>query len=351
MEESKTEQRQYTEAVVQALIEAAAGDTLTADATAAAEVASGFWGRAFAVATCTPPVVPAWILSSIGRELVRAGESLWLVEVDAGELSLLPVAAHQVEGGSSPSQWSYRVQVNSPSNSQRSESVSGTQVVHCMYSRRREQPWIGISPLTWAADTAQAMGRSESRMKEEAGTPTGYVLPTPQQTGGTIDEQGALFDPLAPLRQRISRLAGKMLLVESMQSGWSEGRAAAPQAEWSPRRLGANPPEGLLVMRRLMQDALLAACGVPPGLASADQAASQASREAWRQFLHGTIQPVATLVEAELRDKLNRPELTLTFDRLFASDLQGRARAFQSMVGGGMEVGRAAALSGLMEVD
>ena len=34
---------------------------------------------------------------------------------------------------------------------------------------------------------------------------------------------------------------------------------------------------------------------------------------------------------------------------MFASDLSGRARAFQSMVGGGMDVQKAAALAGLME--
>ena len=42
-------------------------------------------------------------------------------------------------------------------------------------------------------------------------------------------------------------------------------------------------------------------------------------------------------------------DVTLGFDRLMASDLSGRARAFQSMVGGGMDPGKAAGLAGLME--
>ena len=42
-------------------------------------------------------------------------------------------------------------------------------------------------------------------------------------------------------------------------------------------------------------------------------------------------------------------DLALNFDALFAADLSGRARAFQSMVGGGMDVAKAAALSGLTE--
>ena len=75
-----------------------------------------------------------------------------------------------------------------------------------------------------------------------------------------------------------------------------------------------------------------------------------ARREAWRQFLHGTVQPLADIFAEEFRGKLH-PAIRLTFEDLFASDLQGRARAFQSLVGGGMELERAAAASGLLTPD
>ena len=58
--------------------------------------------------------------------------------------------------------------------------------------------------------------------------------------------------------------------------------------------------------------------------------------------------PVSLSVSAELSEKLDTP-IRLSFDRMFASDLSGRARAFQSMVGGGMPVEKAAALAGLMD--
>ena len=54
-------------------------------------------------------------------------------------------------------------------------------------------------------------------------------------------------------------------------------------------------------------------------------------------------------VEAELREKLHAPDLVLVWDELRASDLAGRGRAFQSMIGGGMDVAKAAALAGLTE--
>ena len=65
--------------------------------------------------------------------------------------------------------------------------------------------------------------------------------------------------------------------------------------------------------------------------------------------LHGAVQPLAELLSVELSAKLDAPGLRLSFDRLFASDLSGRARAFQSMVNGGLDVAKAAALAGLME--
>ena len=60
---------------------------------------------------------------------------------------------------------------------------------------------------------------------------------------------------------------------------------------------------------------------------------------------------MARVVASELAVKLDIPGLSFDFSALFASDLSGRARAFQSMVGGGMDVGKAAALAGLMVDD
>ena len=63
------------------------------------------------------------------------------------------------------------------------------------------------------------------------------------------------------------------------------------------------------------------------------------------------MQPLSLLVAAELAEKLDVPDLALSFDKLFASDLSGRARAFGSLVKGGMDVEKAASLAGLMIED
>ena len=56
------------------------------------------------------------------------------------------------------------------------------------------------------------------------------------------------------------------------------------------------------------------------------------------------LRPVALAVGHQIGARFDLDDFTLTFDRLFASDLSGRARAFQSMVKGGLPLEKAAAL-------
>ena len=90
------------------------------------------------------------------------------------------------------------------------------------------------------------------------------------------------------------------------------------------------------------------ACGFNSALWGGSQAAG--TREAWRLALFGVLSPLGRLVEAELKDKLD-DEVSLSWQELRASDLSGRARAFQSMVGGGMDISKAISVAGLMVED
>ena len=70
-------------------------------------------------------------------------------------------------------------------------------------------------------------------------------------------------------------------------------------------------------------------------------------REAFRRrFLTTAAQPVADLVAEELTAKLAVP-VRFGFEGLYAHDLAGRAAAFQKLVGGGMALEKALAISGL----
>ena len=151
---------------------------------------------------------------------------------------------------------------------------------------------------------------------------------------------------VSDLRRDIGSLGGKVALVETLAAGWGDGRIAAPRGDYQPQRLGANPPASLATLRTDAARAVLSACGVPVELVTPGDGTS--AREGLRRFLHLTVQPLAAIVASELRVKLDTPTLSLSFDKLFASDLSGRARAFQSMVGGGMSLDQAAALAGLL---
>ena len=163
--------------------------------------------------------------------------------------------------------------------------------------------------------------------------------------GDEVDADGNEVDPLSDLRKDIASLRGRTVLTETVASGWGEGSMAAPMADWRPQRIGANPPMSLATLRTDSAQAILSAAGVSADLFVAGDAAGQ--RESWRRFLHGSVQPLGDLLAAELAVKLDTPGLRLTFDRLMASDLSGRARAFGSLVQGGMDKDRAARLAGL----
>lgn len=70
-------------------------------------------------------------------------------------------------------------------------------------------------------------------------------------------------------------------------------------------------------------------------------------RESFRVFLHSTIQPLARLILPELQAKLDELDLALSFERMMAGDITGRARALGQMVKAGIELSEARRLAGL----
>ena len=347
---SETRAADYTDAVVRSII-AAVGGSVAGDPAAlgALEIAAGLWGRAFASAVVKPQNIrtaglTAPVLSMIGRQLCRSGEAVLAIDVDGDRLSLLPCATWDITGGPRESRWVYRVDLAGASEWE-TKTVPGPGVIHCRYAVSPGQPWRGLGPLQWAASTGSLAANLEQRLGEEAGASVGAVMPLPED-GGTEDENGN--DSLSNLRADLKAGKGRLLTVETTAGGWAEGKSAAPVQDWKQRRFGADPPETLEVLRSSAGLTVLAACGVPPSLAALP-ADGSGQRESWRRFLHGTVAPVAEIAAVELRAKLEVPDLALGFDGLFASDLMGRARAFQSMVKAGLETDRAAALAGLME--
>ena len=341
-----TEHRQasYADSVVEALLSRASGTHADVAATAAVEAAAGALSRAFASAEITPRTpatngITPDVLAQIGRALIVPGEIVLILAVRQGRVHLLPAASFDVTGAADSSTWRYRCDLAGPSGSV-TVSRPAEGVIHCRYSTDSARPWVGVGPLDRARLSGRLSAELEAALGDEASGTRGHLLPIP------TDGQD---DTVTDLRRDIGSLHGKTALVETTAAAWGDGRPMAPRGDYEPKRIGANPPASLATLRSDAARAVLSACGVPVELVTPGDGTGQ--REAWRRLLYGTVQPLAACVAAELAVKLDAPTLTLSFDRLFASDLSGRARAFQSLVGGGMPLDRAAALAGLLTED
>ena len=342
----KRETLPFTDAVIKAIVNQAEGTTPGDPAQVwALECAANLYARAFAAAKITGERTEALsptFMALTARDLIRRGDSLHLIEIKRGALSLLPAGSWDVRGSHDEDAWFYRLDLFGPSGNITRFVPSG-QVLHFRYAYDPARPWRGVGPLGWAADTGALTGNLEKRLSQEAGGAVAHVVPIPQDGGSGEDD-----DPLKMLKADIAAAKGRTILTETTSAGMGEGRASAPISDWKPQRLGANPPD---VLRGLRSDAgmtVLSACGVPVSLATDADGTSQ--RESWRRFIMGAVEPLLELVVEELERKL---ETDIDFDLsgLWAHDLQGRAAAFQKMIAGGMEIERAVAASGLMVGD
>ena len=268
---------------------------------------------------------------------VGTRESLFEIDVVGGRAVLIPASSWTVYGrGGDRDTWEYEANFPGPTMTL-TKKLTADRVIHCQYAFDPGTPWRGVGPLQKSNTTVSLMARLEKRLSEEVNQPVGAALPVP-----SVKASGNL-------QSDIRKLKGNLTLVDSASGGWQGGSTNAPSADWQPRRLGANPPPVLDDMRINIARTILAAAGVPVSMLGNSD--GTLARESFRQFLHATIAPVGEIVAVALGRGLDTEGLTFNWDRLFASDLSGRARAFQSLVNAGMEVEKAAALAGLMNND
>ena len=335
------ESQPFTDAIVEAVVEAAGGTT-PADPTAIAalEAAAGLYARCLATAEVEDPTgsVTPKVRALIGRDLIRRGESVHMIEVESGRVVLIPVGSWDVRGPWREPSWWYRVDTFGPSGNS-THFIPSASVIHARYATDPARPWLGVSPLGWARATGTLAANLEQKLGEETGAKVAHLLPVPQDGGDGSDS-----DPLKSLKKDIALAKGGTVMVETTSAGWGEGRMSAPQRDWVPARLGANPPDALPKLRSDVFEAVLGACGVPVSLFTDADGTSQ--RESFRRFLTTAMMPVGDLISAELSEKLESP-IRFRFEKLYAHDLAGRAQAFAKLVGGGLDVDRALALAGL----
>lgn len=320
----EAERRNYTDLVSQALVDAAA-DATASGYVSALETAAGALSRAFASATVDgrgAAMFDPWAMAQIGRSLVEDGEAVWY---RAGQRLIRAETYAQPD----EARRTYQIAVRGVE-----VMVEARRVFHVRWNVDVAS-LRGVGPLNTARTLRSMLSKLEGSLDREQNAIVGYILPVP------ADGDSAAVDAL---KTDIASLDGRLAVAETLQGGWGDGRVGSPRREYEPQRLGPNVPEGNVRLYQAAREAVLSACGYPIPLAIESDGTGQ--REAWRRYLHGTVAPLGRLVATEAA-RIGLP-IAIDWDQLFASDIAGRARAFQSLVGGGMDIAAAAAASGIL---
>jgi len=304
----------YTDTIVQMLLERATGEVL--GIAAAEEMAAGLLGRSFAAAEVSgsdASMFPPDVMMTVARDLMLQGESLWRVG--------LPMEWHS----------SYDFQKNGNYLID-SIPVQAVNVFHPRYAMDRTTG-RGVSPIDCVPRLRKYLRQVEQVLQQESTAKVGYVIPAPLSGVAQSD-----------FIAKFQAAKGGAIMAESMAGGYGD-RMNRPLGDYEQKRIGVETPLSVQNQYLEASKTALNVYGVPTSIVYPTDASSM--REGWRIFLHSTIEPLAKIVvEAARRAEVR---IGITFDALMASDIQGRARAFGSLVQGGMDVADAAVATGLLE--
>ena len=260
-----------------------------------------------------------------------------LIEVDAdGNIELIRASGVQVHG----SYLSPRFDLTITGHGDRAiqiANVSPEQVFQVRYSERGS-----------IYDVHPELARTEARLlraiADEVGGPTGQVLALGIREGGKDGADKKRF----PLSDELSALRGGLATFMAAESGTGgeSGSSVFQPRPWNFTRLGATPPESLVMLSKQVDEQLAAALGVPANLLMGG--AQTGLRESLRVFISTTLQPCAARFRHEAQIKLGL-DADWTFPNLVASDIATRARAFKQLRDAGINVGDARRIAGLEE--
>ena len=329
----------YTDAVTTALVNAASGGgKTTAMASGVLEAASGMISRCFLIANIQGGrgIVTPTMLADTARALIRRGEIVYVLRNRSDSMYMASASSWDISGDVDPETWMYNCELAGPTGTI-SAKTPAQGVCHFKYASDPGRPWAGLGPIQLGSSTSVLLGNLEKSMSEEATGTVGRIMPIP------ADGDDAT---IKLLKDDLKNLSGRTSMVEGGDWGMSHGNNA-PRFNWSSHRVGPEYTDAEAAAMEQASKSVASACGVPVELILPGYSAS-AGREAWRRMLHGTVQPLSELIAMELSLKLE-DRVRLSFDRLFASDLQGRSRSFQSLVKGGLDIPTSQRLSGLSE--
>lgn len=302
------------------------------------QCAAGAVSRAFAAAEVEGDdgLLDPSTLYQMGFDLVREGQSLWLLDVGTGRLRLsrASTGSDVYEGGADQASWTYRLTLAGPSITT-TVRASADRVIHIRQNSDPTCPWRGRSGLEVAQSSGGLASTLVHALTAEGEVPVTRIIPQPQgdsqSTANSIRK--AIQDGL------------RLSLPETVASGGGSGRVSAPLTDWKPYRLGPEYMAGGVELHALALQEVASVCGLPPALAPGADAAGPALRESFRQFVQLAVLPMGRILEAEVSRVLERP-VRLIHHELASADVAARARAFKSLVENDVTKARALELVG-----
>lgn len=256
-------------------------------------------------------------LSVIAKELVLNGQSMWLKQPRS--LQWIQTAVIGSRSGK------YRVA---------GKSYAPSSVFHVAinYDPLTRQ---GYSDLAVAGNLQKILRYLEKHLADETDNSAGYMIPSQDW-----DNE----DVLANLKT----IRGGIMLVPTQTSNFGGSPASiTAREEWQQRRMGFDAPENVRAWYETARMAALAALGIPASLYGESE--STAMREGWRMYIFTVVAGMGKLLMEAAADC--GLDVELNFDRLMASDIQSRSRAYKQLIESDMSDERASLLTGLGGAD
>ena len=311
-------------------------------ATAAVSACTIRWATAAAQFSVEPAnralaALTADALYLVGAALARNGEAVFLIEVDADGVRLLPVSDFDVHGGADPRGWRYRVSIPGPSTTI-TRTVGADSVAHFRWDRDPARPWRGRAPLSQASDTVRAICGVERAIGDESSQAHVRLLAPPSQAT-------APFGPIpSATEEQHKRVEDKF--NRHVNDGSRAASVIMMPGQIEPHRLGAEYAGSTAAIREGLERSIFACYGVPPVLCD-PRAPGASFREGWRSFRISTLAALASTIEAEVRAKLDA-NASVSTAPLAASDVASQSRALRSMTESGVPLDEARRLAGLL---
>ena len=303
------------------------------------QCAAGAVARAFAAAEVdgdADGLLDPTTLYQMGYDLVTEGQTLWLLDGGTGRLRLSQASTGSdvYQGSAARESWTYRLTLPGPSITT-TVRASAEQVVHIRHNSDPTCPWRGRSGLAVAQSSGGLAATLVHALTAEGEVPVSRIIPQPQGDSQTTADS---------IRHAITT-GLRLALPETVAGGGGAGRSSAPLTDWKPYRLGPEYLAAGVELHALALQETAGVCGLPAAMVPGADAAGPAHREAFRQFVALTVQPLGRILEAEVSRVLERP-VRLMHHQLASADVASKARAFKALVENDIDRDRALALVG-----